>query len=163
MEWLLVRSPCQRLVVRMAIELGIRLSSKTAPKRWSMSRSSPEPVDAGAGRPMRRGNCRGELCAWRKCVGVCGDVAQLLFVWRRQTTQAKVAERRAGEVPLSSVPIAITCHSGKLPLLGAAAIEILVGRIRISVRGRSTDRPCAWWRRHSGRFADDRLRPAVSI
>jgi transposase len=60
----------------------------------------------------------------------------LLFLWRRQTTRAKVAERGAGDVPAGFVPVAITCCGGKLPSCEEqAAIEIEVGAVRIRVRG----------------------------
>jgi transposase len=60
----------------------------------------------------------------------------LLFLWRRQTTRAKVAERRDGEVPPGFVPVAITGCGGELPSREEqAAIEIEVGAVRIRVRG----------------------------
>ncbi|MEK9281035.1 transposase [Bradyrhizobium sp. ISRA442] len=60
----------------------------------------------------------------------------LLFLWRRQTTRAKVAARRAGDVPPGFVPVAITGCGGKLPSREEqAAIEIEVGAVRIRVRG----------------------------
>src|SRR5580693_1241193 len=55
----------------------------------------------------------------------------LLFLWRRQTTRAKVAEREDGDVP-----VAITGCGGELPSREKqAAIEIEVGAFRIRVRG----------------------------
>ncbi|WP_283811224.1 transposase [Bradyrhizobium sp. SUTN9-2] len=60
----------------------------------------------------------------------------LLFLWRRQATRAKLAERRDGGVPLGFVPIAITDCGGKLPLCQEqGAIEIEVGAVRIRVMG----------------------------
>jgi transposase len=60
----------------------------------------------------------------------------LLFLWRRQTTRAKVAERGYGEVPPGFVPVAITSCGGKLRSSEEqAAIEIEVGAVRIRVRG----------------------------
>jgi len=62
--------------------------------------------------------------------------ASLLFLWRRQTTRAKVAERGAGYVPPGFVPVAITGCGGELPSRKEqAAIEIEVGAVRIRVRG----------------------------
>jgi transposase len=54
----------------------------------------------------------------------------LLFLWRRQTTRAKVAECGDGDVPPGFVPVAITGCGGE-----QAAIEIEVGAVRIRVRG----------------------------
>jgi transposase len=60
----------------------------------------------------------------------------LLFLWRRQTTRAKVAEREDGDVPAGFVPVAITGCGGELPSREKqAAIEIEVGAFRIRVRG----------------------------
>ncbi|MCA6104065.1 transposase [Bradyrhizobium australafricanum] len=60
----------------------------------------------------------------------------LLFLWRRQTTRAKVAARRAGDVPPGFVPVAITGCGGELPSREEqAAIEIEVGAVRVRVRG----------------------------
>ena len=59
----------------------------------------------------------------------------LLFLWRRQTTRAKVAERGYGDVPSGFVPVAITGCGGQLPSEEQAAIEIEVGAVRIRVRG----------------------------
>ncbi|WP_128931954.1 IS66-like element accessory protein TnpA [Bradyrhizobium zhanjiangense] len=60
----------------------------------------------------------------------------LLFLWRRQTTRAKVADRLAGDVPAGFVPVAITGCRGTLPSCEEqAAIEIEVGAVRIRVRG----------------------------
>jgi transposase len=62
--------------------------------------------------------------------------ASLLFLWRRQTTRAKVAERGAGDMPPGFVPVAITGCGGELPSRKEqAAIEIEVGAVRIRVRG----------------------------
>jgi len=62
--------------------------------------------------------------------------ASLLFLWRRQTTRAKVAERGAGYVPPGFVPVAITGCGGEFPSRKEqAAIEIEVGAVRIRVRG----------------------------
>src|SRR6202023_1210365 len=60
----------------------------------------------------------------------------LLFLWRRQTTRAKVAERRDGDMPPGFVPVAIAGCGGELPSREElAAIEIEVGAVRIRVRG----------------------------
>jgi transposase len=59
----------------------------------------------------------------------------LLFLWRRQTTRAKVAEREDGDVPPGFVPVAITGCGGELPREKPAAIEIEVRAVRIRVRG----------------------------
>ena len=60
----------------------------------------------------------------------------LLFLWRRQTTRAKVAERGAGDVLPGFVPVAITGCGGELSSgEEQAAIEIEVGAVRIRVRG----------------------------
>jgi transposase len=60
----------------------------------------------------------------------------LLFLWRRQTTRAKVAERRDGDMLPGFVPVAITGCGGELPSREEqAAIEIEVGAVRIRVRG----------------------------
>jgi transposase len=60
----------------------------------------------------------------------------LLFLWRRQTTRAKVAERCDGDVLPGFVPVAITGCRGELPSREEqAAIEIEVGAVRIRVRG----------------------------
>jgi transposase len=62
--------------------------------------------------------------------------ASLLFLWRRQTTRVKVAERRDGDVPPGFVPVAITGCGGELSSREEqAAIEIQVGAVRIRVRG----------------------------
>jgi transposase len=56
----------------------------------------------------------------------------LLFLWRRQTTRAKVAERG----PAGFVPVAVIGCGGELPSCDEqAAIEIEVGAVRIRVRG----------------------------
>src|SRR4029077_5159167 len=101
--------------------------------------------------------------------------ASLLFLWRRQTTRAKVAERGAGDVPPGFVPVAITGCGGELPSRKEqAAIEIEVGAVRIRVRG-TVDRRgpcgglggvgaggrCARCWRQSGRLADDRAATRV--
>ncbi|MBR0883836.1 MULTISPECIES: IS66-like element accessory protein TnpA [Bradyrhizobium] len=39
----------------------------------------------------------------------------LLFLWRRQTTRVKLAERRDGDVPPGFVPVAITVSGAFLP------------------------------------------------
>ena len=60
----------------------------------------------------------------------------LLFLWRRQTTRVKVAERRDGDVPPGFVPVAITGCGGELSSREEqAAIEIQLGAVRIRVRG----------------------------
>ncbi|MHC2762862.1 transposase [Bradyrhizobium liaoningense] len=60
----------------------------------------------------------------------------LLFLWRRQTTRVKLAERRDGDVPPGFVPVAITGCGGELSSREEqAAIEIQVGAVRIRVRG----------------------------
>lgn len=60
----------------------------------------------------------------------------LLFLWRRQTTRMKLAERRDGDVPPGFVPVAITGCSGELSSREEqAAIEIQVGAVRIRIRG----------------------------
>lgn len=59
----------------------------------------------------------------------------LLFLWRRQVTLVKVAERRDGDVRPDFVPVAITGCGGQLPSGEQAAIEIEVGAVRIRVRG----------------------------
>ncbi|WP_442869520.1 IS66-like element accessory protein TnpA [Bradyrhizobium sp. CCBAU 11386] len=58
----------------------------------------------------------------------------LLFLWRRQTTRAKLEEH--GGMPSGFVPVAITDCGGKLPLCEEqGAIEIEVGAVRIRVMG----------------------------
>jgi len=59
----------------------------------------------------------------------------LLFLWRRQTTRAKVAKREAGDVPHGFVPVAFADCRGQLPSEDQALIEIEVGAVRIRVRG----------------------------
>ncbi|MBH5371590.1 IS66-like element accessory protein TnpA [Bradyrhizobium glycinis] len=60
----------------------------------------------------------------------------LLFLWPRQATRAKLAERRDGGMPSAFVPVAITDCGGKLPLCEEqGAIEIEVGAVRIRVMG----------------------------
>jgi transposase len=59
----------------------------------------------------------------------------LLFLWRRQATRAKVADRGYGDVPPGFVPVAITGCGDQLPSEEQAAIEIEVGAVRIRVRG----------------------------
>ena len=59
----------------------------------------------------------------------------LLFLWRRQTTRAKVAERGYGDVPSGFVPVAISCGAKLRSSEEQAAIEIGVGAVRIRVRG----------------------------
>ena len=60
----------------------------------------------------------------------------LSFLWRRQTTRAKVAERRDAAVPPGFVPVAIAGCGGELPSHEElAAVEIQVGAVRIRVRG----------------------------
>ncbi|MGY3622218.1 IS66-like element accessory protein TnpA [Bradyrhizobium sp. USDA 10063] len=71
--------------------------------------------------------------------GVAGrhDISpSLLFLWRRQATRAKLAERRDEGVPSGFVPVAITGCGGKLPPCEErGAIEIDVGVVRIRVVG----------------------------
>lgn len=60
----------------------------------------------------------------------------LLFLWRRQATRAKLAERRDGSMPSGFVPVAITDCGSKLPLCEEqGALEIEVGAVRIRVMG----------------------------
>jgi len=59
----------------------------------------------------------------------------LLFLWRRQTTRAQVAERGDRGMPPGFVPVAITGCRGQLPSEEQALIEIEVGAVRIRVRG----------------------------
>lgn len=78
----------------------------------------------------------------------------LLFLWRRQTTRMKLAERRDGDAPPGFVPVAITGCSGELSSREEqAAIEIQVGAVRIRIRGRSTGGRRARCLRQSGRLA----------
>lgn len=58
-----------------------------------------------------------------------------VFLWRRQATRAKVADRGVRDVPPGFVSVAITGCGGQLPSEGQAAIEIEVGAVRIRVRG----------------------------
>lgn len=53
---------------RIAIRIGIRLSSNTAPTRCSVSRSSPGRAGVGAGRPMRRRRLSRRVLRGCKCV-----------------------------------------------------------------------------------------------
>ncbi|SPP92733.1 IS66-like element accessory protein TnpA [Bradyrhizobium vignae] len=59
----------------------------------------------------------------------------LLFLWRRQATQAQVAERGDRGMLPGFVPAAIIGCGSKLPSGEQAAIEIEVGAVRIRVRG----------------------------
>ncbi|WP_456791566.1 transposase [Bradyrhizobium sp. USDA 4506] len=87
----------------------------------------------------------------------------LLFLRRRQTTRAKVAARRAGDVTPGFVPVAITGCGGKLPSCEEqATIEIEVGAVRIRVGGRSTGGRCAGAGSRDG-WPMIGLRPGLSI
>lgn len=134
MERFVTRSPCQEIVVRIAIRIGIRLSLEDGSdtlrrveiitgsgrrRRWSTDAKAAIVAESFAPGASASGVARRHDIS-----------ASLLFLWCRQATRAKLAERRDGSMPSGFVPVAITDCGGKLE---QGAIEIEVGAVRIRV------------------------------
>ncbi|MCK1504305.1 transposase [Bradyrhizobium sp. 18] len=82
----------------------------------------------------------------------------LLFLWRRQTTRVKLAERRDGDVPPGFVPGAIAGCGGELSSREEQQqLRSKSARFASLSGGRSTGGRCARCLRQSGRLADDRV------
>lgn len=126
---------------KVAIRIGICLSSNTGPTSYSVSRSSPGRADGPTSALVDRckdGDSCGQFCARR--IRVRGGAAarhQSKPVVSMASPGHAGAGRGRGDrgVPAAGfVPVAITgCCGG--PSEGQAAIEIKVGEVRIRVRG----------------------------